>query len=132
MRILFALLGSLLLLQLVTPASAEDDGQQAVGAFIGVVGGLMQQAIEQQRLQQLKNTPEYQDQQIQPGGLTRGQVIIVQQLLIQRGHDVGTPDGVIGPKTRAVVAQLQAKAGVEVTGYPTKQLLDALLQAPSK
>jgi peptidoglycan hydrolase-like protein with peptidoglycan-binding domain len=57
----------------------------------------------------------------------RSQVIIVQQLLLQRGYDVGAPDGVVGPKTMAVVGQLQARAGVPVTGLPDEQLLHALL-----
>jgi putative peptidoglycan binding protein len=66
-------------------------------------------------------------QQPQPGGLTRGRVIIVQQLLTQKGYDVGQPDGVVGPKLMAVVAQLQRKAGVSVTGYPDQRLFDALV-----
>ena len=125
--------GALFALALGTAAHAQYDGQQAVGAFIGTIGAMMQQAAQQrqqqQQLQQLRNSPEFRDQEIQPGGLTRGQVIVVQQLLIERGYDVGAADGVVGPKTRAVVAQLQAKAGVPITGYPTKQLMDALVQS---
>ena len=89
----------------------------------------MQQTIErQQQIDAYKNSPDFQNQQIQPGGLTRGQVVIVQQVLLQRGYDVGEADGVVGPKTMAVVGQLQLKAGVPVTGLTTEQLLEALLQ----
>jgi peptidoglycan hydrolase-like protein with peptidoglycan-binding domain len=79
------------------------------------------------RQQQLEN--QRREQEIQPGGLTRGQVIIVQQILREKGHDVGEPDGVVGPKTRTVVGRLQAQAGMPVDGYPTQLLLDALLAA---
>jgi Putative peptidoglycan binding domain len=93
--------------------------------IIGPVINLMGQAIEAARI---RNSPEFINQQPQPGGLTRGQVIIVQQLLLQKGYDVGQPDGVVGPKTMAVVAQLQLKAGVPATGLPDQQLFEALLQ----
>jgi len=128
----FRLLMAALLVSVATSVVSVDSSiaqnEQAVGAFIGALGGIMQYAIEQQRLKDLQNSPEFQDQQIQPGGLTRRQVMIVQQLLTQRGYDVGGVDGIIGPKTSAVVAQLQAKAGVPITGYPTSELLEALLQ----
>ena len=89
----------------------QPDAQQIIGPVLDLMNRAIQQGIQQQQ-----NT------------LTRNQVIIVQQLLTQRGFDVGPPDGVVGPKTMAVVAQLQTKAGVPVTGVPDKQLLDALLQ----
>lgn len=113
----------------VCEALAQDNVPPAFGAFMGLMQGMINQAQQQQALDQLRNSPEYRDQEIQPGGLTRGQVIIVQQLLNERGYNVGAADGVIGPKTRAAVAQLQQRAGVPITGYPTPQLLQALLQA---
>ena len=117
------------------PSKAQDP-RNAIGPFLGIMGGVIDQAIQQQEAERLRrqyeqqvlNSPEYQNQQIQPGGLTRGKVIIVQQLLAQRGFDIGPPDGIVGPKTMAVVAQLQRKAGMPVTGYPTQQLFDALLE----
>jgi membrane-bound lytic murein transglycosylase B len=84
----------------------------------------MNKAIDDARV---RDSPDYQYQQIEPGGLTRGQVIIIQQLLYKRGYDVGEPDGLVGPKTMAVVAQLQRKAGVLAIGLPDQQLFDALL-----
>jgi peptidoglycan hydrolase-like protein with peptidoglycan-binding domain len=118
------LLMSIMLFASHAPSVAQE-GPEVMGNFLN----MMQQIIATQQQQDaLKNSPEYQDQQIQPGGLTRGQVVIVQQLLINRGYDIGPADGIIGPKTRAVVAQLQAQAGVAITGYPTPLLLDALLQ----
>jgi len=103
-----------------------QDPSAIIGSVIGIIGSEIER---QQQIEAWKNSPEYQDQQIEPGGLTRGQVRIVQQLLLQNGHDIGAPDGIVGPKTMAVVAQMQRRAGVAVNGYPTQQLLDALLDA---
>jgi hypothetical protein len=109
------------------PAHAQD-ASQVIAPFFDLMGRAIEQGARQQEIDRYQNSPEVLNQQIQPGGLTRGQVIIVQQLLSQRGYDVGAPDGIIGPKTMGVVAQLQARAGASVDGYPTQQLLDALLQ----
>jgi hypothetical protein len=120
------LLLSLVLVSAPVGPSWSQQGSEVVGQFIGTITQMIER---QQQIEAMKNSPEYQDQQIQPGGLTRGQVIIVQQILVRKGYDVGEPDGIVGPKTRAVVGELQYKAGVPVTGYPTQQLLDALLQS---
>jgi peptidoglycan hydrolase-like protein with peptidoglycan-binding domain len=103
-----------------TSGNAQQDPQQVIAPFID----FMNRAIEESQRQ---NSPEYQYQQIQPGGLTRAQVVMVQQLLRQRGYDVGEPDGIVGPKTMTVVGQLQVKAGLSPTGLPDQQLLSALL-----
>lgn len=113
---------------LSNPSSAQD-AQQAIGPFLDTVNTIIQNAIEQEKRDQWLKSPEGQAAQIQPGGLTRSQVTIVQQLLIQRGFDVGQPDGVVGPKTMAVVGKLQQEAGVPVTGLPDQRLLEALLNA---
>lgn len=119
METLRCILIAMQLLSASTSAFAQDP-QQVIAPFLD----LMNKAIEEGQRQ---NSPAYQYQQIQPGGLTRGQVIIVQQLLIKRGYDLGDPDGIVGPKTMAVVAQLQVKAGLPPTGLPNQQLLTALL-----
>jgi putative peptidoglycan binding protein len=105
------------------PARTED---VQPGQILGSVLDIMQKAIEAERY---RNSPEGQATAIQPGGLIRSQVMIVQQLLTQKGYDVGQPDGVVGPKTMAVVAQLQQKAGLTPTGLPDQRLLEALLAA---
>lgn len=91
--------------------------------------GSVNQAPTRQKLDRSRKLTEHRNQEVQPGGLTRAQVIILQQLLLQHGYKVGVPSGKVGPKTMAVVAQLQQKAGVPITGLPDQQLLDALLQA---
>lgn len=107
------------ILGFASPSLAQE--ANPVIPLVNLMGTLIQQDI-QQRID--KNSPDA----IQPGGLTRSQVIIVQQKLIDRGYDVGVPDGVVGPKTMAVVGTLQIKAGTRVTGLPDAQLLEALLQ----
>jgi hypothetical protein len=110
---------------LATSTVLAQEGREVFGNFMDMMGKVID---DQMRREAYRNSPEFKNSEIQPGGLTRGQVIIVQQLLLQRGYDVGDPDGIIGPRTMAVTGQLQKKAGVAVTGLPDQQLLDALLQ----
>jgi membrane-bound lytic murein transglycosylase B len=58
--------------------------------------------------------------------LSKDQRAEVQSLLSRAGYDVGTPDGVIGPKTRAAVMAFQARAGVPADGHVSGLLLDRL------
>ncbi|HEY0920140.1 lytic murein transglycosylase [Devosia sp.] len=50
----------------------------------------------------------------------------VQERLLARGYQIGTADGVIGPKTRAAVMQFQARAGLLPDGHVSGRLLAAL------
>jgi membrane-bound lytic murein transglycosylase B len=50
----------------------------------------------------------------------------VQALLARRGYQIGTPDGVIGPKTRAAVIDWQSRAGLLPDGHVSGNLLKAL------
>lgn len=113
-----------------TPAMAQEDAnaQAAVQLFGTVLNVIAEQAAQQQQNQQ--NSTEVSVQPtIQPGGLTQDQVLIVQQMLNEKGFDAGVPDGIVGPRTRVAVAQVQVKAGVPVTGLPSQELLEALLGA---
>ena len=40
--------------------------------------------------------------------------------------EIGSPDGVIGPKTRAAVIAYQQRAGLPADGYISGRLLDRL------
>lgn len=51
----------------------------------------------------------------------------LQTQLARRGYDVGTPDGVIGPKTRAAITAFQRTAGLLADGHPSMRVLKALL-----
>lgn len=59
--------------------------------------------------------------------LSRTQVRELQTALNQRGYAVGTPDGVVGPATRAGLRQYQRSLGAVADGYPTLELLQQLL-----
>jgi membrane-bound lytic murein transglycosylase B len=50
----------------------------------------------------------------------------VQRLLLKRGYEIGSADGVIGPKTRAAVMHFQAAAGLLPDGHVSGGLLAAL------
>jgi membrane-bound lytic murein transglycosylase B len=58
--------------------------------------------------------------------LSRAQRTELQGLLNRAGYDVGTPDGVVGPKTRAAVMAYQARAGLPADGHVSGLLLDRL------
>ena len=59
-------------------------------------------------------------------GLTRQDRIAIQRGLAERGYDVGTIDGVIGPLTEAAIRDLQRRRGLEVTGAATREVLALL------
>lgn len=58
--------------------------------------------------------------------LTKVQRAELQTLLGRAGFDVGTPDGVVGPKTRAAVAAYQQARGLPADGYVSGLLLERL------
>ncbi|MBX6324195.1 MAG: peptidoglycan-binding protein, partial [Rhodospirillaceae bacterium] len=53
----------------------------------------------------------------------------VQILLNELGYDVGTPDGVIGPRSRAAIRAFEADAGLPVTGEAGLDVFYALQKA---
>src|SRR5579863_4947552 len=59
-------------------------------------------------------------------GISRAQRRELQQLLTKRGYDVGSPDGAIGEKTKAAIADFQQKAGLAVNGRPSQKVLEML------
>ncbi|WP_137153258.1 lytic murein transglycosylase [Devosia sp. FKR38] len=58
--------------------------------------------------------------------LNKAQRAELQTLLARAGYDVGTPDGVVGPKTRAAVLAWQKHMGLPADGYVSGRLLQAL------
>ncbi|CAN1535823.1 MltB Membrane-bound lytic murein transglycosylase B [Rhabdaerophilaceae bacterium] len=59
-------------------------------------------------------------------GLSRDERKQLQERLVARGYDVGTPDGAIGPLTRAAIKDVEAKLGLPQTGRPGGKVFDAL------
>ncbi len=58
--------------------------------------------------------------------LSRADVKNMQLLLARHGHDAGTPDGVIGPKTRQAIKAYQKRAKLPADGYPNLGLIERL------
>lgn len=58
--------------------------------------------------------------------LSREQRIRLQERLSHRGFDVGTADGIIGPRTVAAIKEFQKSLGLTPDGFPTVGLLGRL------
>lgn len=50
----------------------------------------------------------------------------LQRILVQRGHDVGKVDGIIGSLTREAIKKEQKRLGMPADSWPTPELLAAL------
>ncbi|SMP24930.1 lytic murein transglycosylase [Shimia sagamensis] len=59
-------------------------------------------------------------------GLTKDDRIALQSRLTARGFDTGGADGVLGPKSRAAIADYQRSVGLEPSGSPSQALLTSL------
>ena len=55
--------------------------------------------------------------------LSRTEIKDMQGLLNQLGYGTGTPDGIMGPNTRAGLRAFQKANGLTADGYPTHELL---------
>ena len=58
--------------------------------------------------------------------LSREERLELQQLLVQRGYDVGEADGRLGAKTRAAIRDFQARNGKIPDGFASGVILDQL------
>ena len=59
-------------------------------------------------------------------GLSRAGRRELQALLTKKGYDVGQPDGAIGAKTKAAIADFEQKQGMAVNGRASTKVLEAL------
>jgi len=59
-------------------------------------------------------------------GLSRAGRRELQELLGRKGYDVGKPDGAIGAKTKAAIADFEQKTGMPVNGRASQKVLEAL------
>lgn len=50
-------------------------------------------------------------------------IIKMQEILAQKGYNIGTPDGKLGPKTRSVIKDFQKENNLTQDGYPNKDTL---------
>jgi hypothetical protein len=58
--------------------------------------------------------------------LTRAERYELQQLLAQRGYDVGEPDGRLGGKTRSALRHFQSAVGHVPDGFASATILEHL------
>jgi len=58
--------------------------------------------------------------------LSRAERYELQQLLAQRGFNVGDPDGQLGSRTRAAIREYQARAGQIPDGFASSSILEQL------
>ena len=75
----------------------------------------------------LAGAPRYDAGNPEPG-LSEGAMRQLQSLLVARGHDVGTVDGILGSRTRIAVQREQERSGFVADGWPTPAFLAALLR----
>jgi glucose-6-phosphate 1-epimerase len=59
-------------------------------------------------------------------GLSRRQRRELQTLLLQRGHDIGAVDGILGSVSRAAIRKEQQRLGMDADGRGSQRLLEAL------
>lgn len=59
-------------------------------------------------------------------GTSRAERREIQQLLANKGYDIGTIDGLIGDKTRQAIRQEQQRLGLEANGRAGQKILQAL------
>jgi membrane-bound lytic murein transglycosylase B len=64
--------------------------------------------------------------QTEERALARADIMEMQALLNQLGHDVGSPDGVIGTRTREGVRDFQISNSLPPDGFPSYELLESL------
>ena len=50
-------------------------------------------------------------------------IIKMQEILAQKGYNIGSPDGKLGPKTRSALRDFQKENGLKQDGYPNKETL---------
>ncbi len=60
------------------------------------------------------------------GPIVHADIVTMQNGLLARGYDVGTPSGIVGFRTRTAIGRFQASAGLPVTCYPAAALAAAL------
>ena len=58
--------------------------------------------------------------------LSRVEVIELQTLLNSLDIDVGTPDGILGSRTRGAIRTFQVESGLPTDGYASAELLDMM------
>ena len=78
------------------------------------------------------NAAQMQPMHHMAGNLNRDQIREMQNLLNERGCNVGKADGFMGPRTREGLRQFQKSESLTVTGKPDQKTLRALAPSAEK
>ncbi|MGB3408004.1 MAG: peptidoglycan-binding domain-containing protein [Jannaschia sp.] len=120
---------------LALPASAScpgpscPSGRSNSGIAQGVIAGAISGAIVRQRPDgQVRGATR---RTASSDTATRAEAAAIQRRLNDLGHDAGTPDGLIGQRTRAAIVRWQAAVGEEPTGQLTEDQAASLLRGPT-
>ena len=81
----------------------------------GLTTGLLADILAGNR--ELHNYPE----NFQP--IRTETIIKIQEILAQKGYNIGNPDGKLGPKTRSALRDFQKENNLKQDGYPNKDTL---------
>ncbi len=63
---------------------------------------------------------------------SRDDVLAMQTQLNALGFDAGTPDGILGPATRAAISRLQRQHGLVPDGHPGQEVVQLLAGSPQQ
>lgn len=126
-------LSSLIFLStLAFPIAVQAGSDELVRGIFGIIGGAMQQGIQNQQNQQYQGQNGYSQ-----GGYRLGQDeeaerraarAEIQRRLNLLGFDAGVPDGVFGSRTRLAIAQFQRSIGAAPDGKISRNQIAALYQ----
>ena len=117
-------------LSLVPAEPARADAGDAIAGAI--IGGILGHAIaKDQQKRRSSNRSTKSTKSTKPGisSAQREQNREVQTALNHFGYPVGTPDGAIGPKSRAAISNYQATLGYPPTGQLTEYERNLLITA---
>jgi len=107
-------------LAFVPAQQAVADGGDIVGGIIGgVIGGVIVNEATRNRQQTTRTTRSTRSTVPSATSAQREANREVQTALNYFGYQVGTPDGSIGPRSRAAISQYQATLGYPATGQLT-------------
>ncbi len=108
---------------LKSTASTLESMQARIDSLIGKIDRLKSQAATESAL--LRGTP------ILEGALTHDEWTHIQRSLLKEGFNVGSVDGLPGPRTRQAIAVMQARQRVRVDGHLSLGQFTDLHQLPS-
>lgn len=119
-KVSIASLLSLSLAAIVPQPSQADIKDVLIG---GAIGAMVNQSINNENKKKKKTVQRAASLNSQ---YTRAERVQIQTSLNQRGINVGTVDGSLGPKSRSGIAAFQASIGQNATGQLTREQFAAL------